>query len=191
MDNSCLFKIVIYICKVINNEKLNNMKGFRYNAQERADRAFNNCGREKNPNALKFYASNMAYADNYKYVYMADGDVAYECSLEVVDINTDNLFDMSANYTQLATYNNYINALIEVQRNDYTNFLNNAKKASDKKLWASMLSGLDNKKNELTSTLVATEFQALSDFEIQDELVAELKGLGFEGYTTKNEIVIF
>lgn len=26
MDNSCLFKIVMYICKVINNEKLNVMK---------------------------------------------------------------------------------------------------------------------------------------------------------------------
>jgi hypothetical protein len=28
VDNSCLFKIVIYLCKVINNEKLNNMETF-------------------------------------------------------------------------------------------------------------------------------------------------------------------
>ena len=31
MDNSCLFKIVMYICKVINNEKLNDMKTIKLN----------------------------------------------------------------------------------------------------------------------------------------------------------------
>lgn len=181
----------MYICKVINNEKLKVMKAFRYNAERRDDRVFNTCGREKNPNALNFYASNMAYAENYKYVYTTDGDVAYECSLEVVDVDTTTLFDMTSNYAQLATYNNFIEESIAVQRKDYTDFLNKATKKSDKQLWTSMLAGLDNKKVELTATLVSQEFQGLSDFERQNELVAELKSLGFNGYTTKNEIVTF
>jgi len=181
----------MYICKVINNEKLKVMKAFRYNAERREDRVFNTCGREKNPNALKFYASNIAYADNYKYVYTTDGDVAYECSLEVVDVDTTTLFDMTSNYAQLATYNNFIEESIAVQRKDYTDFLNKATKKSDKQLWTSMLAGLKNKKVELTATLVSQEFQSLSDFERQNELVAELKSLGFNGYTTKNEIVTF
>lgn len=34
MDNSCLFKIVMYICKVINNEKLKVMKTERFIVKE-------------------------------------------------------------------------------------------------------------------------------------------------------------
>ena len=51
------------------------MKAFRYNSENRSDRKYNNCGKEKNPNAVKFYASNMDYANNYKFIYNEDGDV--------------------------------------------------------------------------------------------------------------------
>ena len=50
---------------------------------------------------------------------------------------------------------------------------------------------LKNRENELISNLISNEFQTLSDFDRQNELVAELKTLGFDGYTTNNEIAIF
>jgi len=50
---------------------------------------------------------------------------------------------------------------------------------------------LKNSEDELIANLFRNEFQELSDFERQNELVAELKALGFDGYTTKNEIAIF
>ena len=167
------------------------MRAFRYNSNNRSDRKFNNCGREKNPNAIKFYTLNMSYANNYKYTYNEDGEVVEECSLEVVEIENVKLFDMADNYRALATFNNYINSEIGIQKADYTRFMNNAKKASDRKLWAEQIDGLKNREQELISNLFRNEFQSLSDFEIQDELVNELKSLGFDGYTTKNEIAIF
>jgi Txe/YoeB family toxin of Txe-Axe toxin-antitoxin module len=74
---------------------------------------------------------------------------------------------------------------------DYTRFMNNAKKAKERKMWANQIEQLKNREQELVSNLISNEFQTLSDFERQNELVAELKALGFEGYNTNNEIAIF
>ena len=167
------------------------MKAFRYNSENRSDRKFNNCGKEKNPNAVKFYASNMDYANNYKFIYNEDGDIVSECTLEVVEIENVNLFDMANNFKSLSTYNNYIASEIGAQMIDYTRFMNNAKKASERKMWANQIEQLKNRENELISNLISNEFQPLSDFDRQNELVAELKILGFDGYTTNNEIAIF
>lgn len=167
------------------------MKGYRYNSKNRSDRKFNTCGMEKNPNNVKFYALNMDYANNYKYIYNEDGEVVAECSLEVVEIENVDLFDMVNNFKSLATYNNYIASEIGIQMRDYTRFMNNAKKASERKMWAKQIDDLKNREQELISNLFYNEFQTLSDFERQNELVAELKELGFNGYTTKNEIAIF
>lgn len=167
------------------------MKAFRYNSENRAERRYNTCGMEKNPNAVKFYASNMNYANNYKFIYNEDGEVVSECSLQVVDIEGVNLFDMANNFKSLSTYNNYIASEIGAQMRDYTRFMNNAKKASERKMWANQIDQLKNRENELISNLISNEFQTLSDFDRQNELVDELKTLGFDGYTTNNEIAIF
>lgn len=167
------------------------MKAFRYNCEKRSDRKYNNCGKEKNPNAVKFYATNMDYANKYKYIYNEDGDVIAECKLEVVEIENVNLFDMANNFKTLATYNNYIADVIRVVKRDYTYYMNKAKKASERKKWANRIDQLKNKEEELITNLFRSEFQELSDFERQNELVAELKSLGFDGYITKNEIAIF
>ena len=167
------------------------MKAFRYNSEKREDRKFNNCGREKNPNAIKFYASNMDYANNYKYIHNEAGDVVAECTLEVVEIENVNLFDMSNDFKCLGVYDNYIASEIGAQMRDYTRFMNEATKTSVKKMWAKQIEGLKNRENELISNLFVHEFQPLSDFERQNELIAELKSVGFNGYYTKNEIAIF
>jgi hypothetical protein len=167
------------------------MKAFRYNSENRADRKYNNCGMEKNPNAVNFYASNMAYADNYKFIYSDAGEIIAECTLEVVEVENANPFDMAQNFKLLTTYNNYIAFEIGAQMRDYTRFMNDAKKASERKMWANQIDQLKNREQELISDLFANEFQPLSDFARQNELVAELKSLGFDGYTTKNEIAIF
>lgn len=167
------------------------MKAFRYNCEKRSDRKYNNCGKEKNPNAVKFYATNMDYANKYKCIYNEDGDVIAECKLEVVEIENVNLFDMANNFKTLATYNNYIADVIRVVKRDYTYYMNKAKKASERKKWANRIEQLKNKEEELITNLFRSEFQELSDFERQNELVAELKALGFDGYITKNEIAIF
>lgn len=167
------------------------MTGCRYNSENRADRKYNNCGMEKNPNAIKFYALNMAYADKYKFIYSDAGEVVAECALEVVEIDNVNLFDMASDFKTLSTYNNYIASEIGLQMRDYTRYMNNAKKASERKMWANQIEALKNREQELISFLASTEFQALSDFERQNELVAELKSLGFHGYKTNNEIALF
>lgn len=167
------------------------MKAFRYNSENRSDRKYNNCGKEKNPNAVKFYASNMDYANKYKFIYNEDGEVVAECTLEIVSIENVNLFDMVNNFKSLSTYNNYIATEIGTQMRDYTRFMNNSKKASERKMWANQIEQLKNRENELISNLISNEFQPLSDFDRQNELVSELKALGFDGYTTNNEIAIF
>jgi hypothetical protein len=167
------------------------MKAFRYNSENRSDRKYNNCGKEKNPNAVKFFALNMDYANNYKFIHNEDGDIVYECVLEVVEIENVNLFDMSNDFKSLSTYNNYIASEIGAQMRDYTSFMNNAKKASDRKMWSNQIEQLKNREQELISNLFCNEFQSLSDFERQNELLAELKALGFNGYITNNEIAIF
>jgi hypothetical protein len=69
--------------------------------------------------------------------------------------------------------------------------MNNAKKASERKMWANQIDQLKKREQELISNLFANEFQPLSDFARQNDLGVELKSLGFDGYTTKNEIAIF
>lgn len=164
------------------------MQAFRYNSKNRKDRKYNNCGREKNPNAVKFYATNMAYADNYRYIYSEDGDIFYECDLEIAEIENVNLFDMAQNFKLLTTYDNYIASAIGAQMRDYTRFMDNAKKASERKMWAKQIENLKHREQELISNLFYNEFQTLSDFARQNELVAELKFLGFDGYTTKSKL---
>src|SRR5690554_2065956 len=111
------------------------MKAYRYNSKSRNDRKFNTCGMEKNPNNLKFYASNLKYVENYKYVYMDCGEVLYECDLEIIEVDVEGLFDMNANFESLDTYKKHIDDVIGVMMRDYTHCLNNATKASDKKLF--------------------------------------------------------
>ena len=164
---------------------------YRYNSKKRSDREFNNTGIEKNPNAINFYATNLSYAEKYKFVYLEDGDVDYVCSLEEKEISTENIFDMSSNFESLATFQNYINNEIGLQLRDYTRFLNESKTKSDKKLWMEQIAQLENRKAELVDNLFRCEFQTLSDFDRQNELVNELKSKGFNGYKTKNEIAIF
>lgn len=166
------------------------MKVFRYNSKKRSDRKYNNCGKEKNPNALKFYAKNLKYADRYKFIFNEDGEVIYKCNLEVIEIENLNLFNMTKNFKSLATYQSYIASEIGTQLLDYKSFMNNAKKLSERKMWANQINGLKNREQELIRNLFCNEFQPLSDFEIQNELVFELKKLGFQGYITNNEIVV-
>lgn len=165
------------------------MKAYRYNAKQRTDRKFNNCGREKNPNAIQFFATNMAYAERYKFITDENGEVSYECELHIKNI-TANLFDMNANYSTLQTYKTYIGSQIGAQLKDYTRFMNKAKTKKESKMWKCQIEQLLEREGELESMLIATEFQVLSDFELQNMLVAELKALGFQGYRTKNEIAL-
>lgn len=168
------------------------MKAYRYNAKKREDRRFNTTGREKNPNAIRFYASNMSYADDYKYIYTEDGEEAYECELEIVDIDENvKFFNMSENFKALSTYRKYVDGKINKQLEDYTKFRDEAKKVKDRKMWESAIKNLENRENELISMLRNEEFQMLSDYEIQNDLVSELKALGFDGYKTSNEIALF
>ena len=167
------------------------MKAFRYNTEKRQDRSYNNCSSEKNPNAVNFYATNMAYAENYKYIFNEDGDVVGECTLEVVEINSVNLFEMAVDFRQLNTYKKYIDSEIGSQLRDYISFLNQAKTKAKKAIWEKNIKDLENREQELISILFSQEFQPLSDFDMQNDLVAELKSLGFDGYITKNEIALF
>lgn len=158
------------------------MKAFRYNVENRSQRDFNNTGREKNPNAIKFYATNMVYAEKYN----IEGS-----TLEVVEVSTDGLFNMSEDFKTLNTYKKYISEKIGTQLRDYTRFMNEAKKVRERKMWERQIADLKNRESEIASMLVVTEFQSLSDFDLQNYLVAELKKEGFKGYITKNEIAIF
>ena len=166
------------------------MKVFRYDSEKREDRKFNNTGVEKNPNNIKFFATNMKYADHYKYVFFENGDIKCKCTLIEKEIKA-NLFDMNANFETLSTFNNYINNEISKQKNDYEKFLRLATTTASKKMWKKNIEELSTRKEELTNELISNEFQNLSDFNTQNELVAELKALGFEGYKTINEVAIF
>jgi hypothetical protein len=167
------------------------MKVFRYNSHNREDRKFNRCGREKNPMAVRFYATNLDYAERYRYIYNDDGELIYECELEVADIDTTNLFDMNAEFQSLNTYRKFIENWISVMRSDYNGYLNAAKTKSERKLWTKKIDELKDEEAHLIGQLNQQDFQQLSDFELQIDLVAELKSMGFTGYITKNEIAIF
>ena len=167
------------------------MKAYRYNAEKREDRSFNNCGEEKNPNMVKFYATNLKYAEKYKTIFNDEGFELYDCELEVIEIEGVNLFDMATNFATTEVYKTYINETIEEQRRNYTIYLNEAKTKKDVKLWKFQLENLKNREEELVKNLKYNEFQQLSDFEYQNILVEELKAKGFDGYFTANEIAIF
>jgi len=165
---------------------------YRYNARERSHRKFNNFGKEKNPNNFKFYAKNMGYAEEYKFIY-SYGEIWYECELEVKEINKDdiNLFNLSENFKETKAYKKYISDEYNVRLRDYTRFLNEATDNSSRKMWEDNIKELDNLEEELTEKLKKSEFQMLSDFDLQNVLLDELKSLGFNGYETKNEIALF
>lgn len=167
------------------------MNAYRYNAKSREDRKFNNCGTEKNPNGINFYASNLDYASKYKIVYFEDGSINYECELSTVELDISNLFDMASNFKTLASYRAYINNEIGQQMVDYSRNLNKATKLSEKKMWEKNISSLKDREAELIAALISNEFQSLSDFSNQQMLIDELQSLGFSGYTTLNEVAIF
>lgn len=167
------------------------MKAYRYNPKNRSHRRFNDCRKEKNPNAVKYYALSLEYAQAYKYIFTDSGDIDYECTLEVADIENLNIFNMAENYKSLATYQNYIAAAIATMLKDYTYYLKKAKKATERKIWEKRIAEIANEEKSLESNLIQNEFQALSDFDWQNELIKELRSLGFNSYKTKNEIAIF
>lgn len=166
------------------------MKGYRYNSKKREDRKFNTTGREKNPNNIKFFARSIESAEPYRIVRDEEGFEMYECELQVEEVE-GNFFDMEANFRSLETYKQYINTEVGMQRRDYTEFLNNAKTAKDKKHWSKMIAELDNREAELIAGLQRTNFQFLSDGEMQYTLIPELEEKGFDGYITRDEIAIF
>jgi len=169
------------------------MRLYRYNSKNRKDRKFNRTGIEKNPNYIKYYATNLEYAENYRYVYFENGDINYECELEVIEINDLNLFDMNNNYSMLKSYKTYINDQIDKMRPTYESILSSMKKKKDIKMWSKKVNDLNNGNTELElmKGLIYHEFQLLSDFNYQNILVSELKEMGFNGYITKNEVAIF
>lgn len=163
---------------------------YRYNAKDRKDRSFNNCSSEKNPNMVKFYALNLEYASKYDSIWTKEGYHVYDCELEIAEIN-GNFFNMVENFASLSTYKNYISEKVEEMRRGYTDSRDNAKTKKDKKMFQGFIDNLVNEEANLVKYLHMTEFQALSDFDRQNELVAELTEMGFEGYYTKNEIAVF
>jgi hypothetical protein len=173
--------------------KQNTMKAYRYNCKNRSDRRFNNTGREKNPNAVKFYAKNMAYAEEYKFIYDDNGYIAQECKLEVVEIADDvKLFDMAANFKSLSVYKDYVAGKIQNQKEWALDMIQMHKKKSDKKKFQAQFDNAEFIATDRTDGLLRSfEFQSLSDYERQNQLIAELTAMGFEGYFTKNEIAIF
>jgi N-methylhydantoinase B/oxoprolinase/acetone carboxylase alpha subunit len=167
------------------------MQVYRYNTANRADRKFNTTGIEKNPNAVKFYAKSIEEAQNYRYIYNEDGDIIAECTLEVATVD-GNFFDMAANFSSLNTYKKYVASIIEPQMIDYRNFLANATTAKARKMWEKNIAELEQSGiADINRTLAAMEYQQLSDYDLQNDLIAELRALGFDGYTTKNEVAIF
>lgn len=156
------------------------MKGYRYNSKKREDRKFNSCGKEKNPNSLKFFGKTLEYVEDYRFIYDDNFSVIYECSLETVKITNANLFDMESNYNSLATFKKYVNDQVKVAQSNAEFFARVSGKRSNQVIDI----------NQIKNSAKVMDFQALSDFEIQNDLVAELISLGFDGYETKNEIVL-
>lgn len=166
------------------------MKVYRYNTKKREDRKYNTTSREKNPNSVRFFARSLEAAEEYRYVYYEDGDIMYECELQVAEVG-GNFFDMEANFASLSTYRKYIDTNISIQFADYTNFKNTAKTQKQKKHWEAQIANLANRESELVDRLKAFNFQFLSDFEYQHALIAELSAAGFDGYITRDEVAIF
>ena len=168
------------------------MKGFRYNTKERTDRKFNTCGREKNPMKIRFFATSLENAEPYRYVYWPDGDIAYECELQIEEIDAK-LFDMEADFRSLESYRSYITEKLAEMRKDYVANEASATSEKMKKMWSEAIARIDDGTEEaaLAERLQREAFQFLSDFDRQFSLVAELKAKGFEGYKTEKEIALF
>lgn len=164
------------------------MKAYRYEARNRADRKFNTCGREKNPNAVKFFASNLEYAQNYRFATCAETGERYECQLIEAEIAV-NLFDMQSGFRTLKAFAAFKAEQERISVENAKMLIKWEKKASERKKLQNIIeNGVDLK---VDAIVACNEFQDLSDFEFQNILVAELKEMGFDGYYTKNEIAIF
>jgi hypothetical protein len=155
------------------------MKAFRYNCKKREDRKFNTLGSEKNPNGLKFYGKTLDYANNYRFILDQNNEIVYECSLEVKEIVNVSLFDMESNFDLLSTFNLYVNQQVNIAQSNALFF---ARVSGKKQAPVNV--------DQIKFSAKTMDFQNLSDFEMQNNLVAELKSLGFDGYETKNEIVL-
>jgi len=164
------------------------MKVYRYNCKDRLDRHFNTTGREKNPNMVKFYATSLENAEGYKYIYNRAGEVIYECQLETEDVSGIKLFDMEANAAQLTTYKNYITEKADEQRPMILKLISEEKRKSQRAYFEQSLASLEQ---DIHQTLVMHQFQFLSNYERQTELINELRALGFEGYFTTKEVAVF
>lgn len=180
---------------------------YRYNSKRREDRAYNTTGKEKNPNAVRFYARSLEFAEPYRVIYNKEGFELYEAELETTEVDINSLFDMEANFRSLSTYNAYIENNREQQLKDYTSHLENwkhserpnGKKITQKErqrnieLFEGFIAECKSEDfhKGFDSGLMHSQFQSLSDFEYQDQLIAELRGLGYEGYFTTKEVAIF
>lgn len=110
------------------------MKVYRFNAKKRTDRKFNTTGREKNPNAVKFYAKSLEWAKQYETIYSRHGEEIYKCELEVTDLSDNlRLFDMAKFYNTTKAYKSFIFKDINTQLADYSLYLLNAKTKKEKK----------------------------------------------------------
>ena len=163
---------------------------YRYNAKNRKDRQFNNCSSEKNPNMVKFYALDLEYASKYDSIWTKEGYHVYDCKLEVAEVE-GNFFNMVENFASLSTYRSFINEKVEEMRRGYTDSRNSSKTKKDKAMFQGFLDNLVNEEDNLARYLHSSEFQALSDFARQNELITELTEMGFDGYYTNNEIAVF
>lgn len=168
------------------------MKGYRYNAKNREDRLYNTCGREKNPNGVQFYARTLEFAEAYRYIYNNEGEIEYECTLEVIELPQDiKLFDM-ANFSTLKTYKKWMDSTLAMERKENEYYLSKAKTKKDKKFWENQIAELSTVRvAELQVMLKNTQFQSLSDFELQNALISELREKGYQGYITTKEIAIW
>lgn len=131
----------------------------------------------------------------YKSVFKAFNLCNY-ANVSVVILGYDPYFDGSATGLSFdsAKNCNTLSPALKVIKNSFQSYedweeLGNFEPDLEK--WAKHIDDLKNREQELISNLFCNEFQPLSDFNRQNELVAELKALGFDGYTTNNEIAIF
>lgn len=153
------------------------MKAYRYNHSDRNLRKFNQMGEEKNPNKVRFFGKTLEYAKGYELIIDEYGDIVEVGTLEVVEV-TENLFDMNTDFYELKTFVKYAEEYLSAMRdlsenNKYFTFI------------------YKDEYQGLVNMLRSGEFQELSDFDRQTELIAELKELGFDGYETKNEIALW
>ncbi len=79
-------------------------------------------------------------------------------------------------------------------RNGYKRELARAEAKNNKRdiaLFKGFLDGLVEEEKNITFRLKNSEFQDLSDFDIQNDLISELTDLGYNGYHTNKEVAIF